>query len=41
MVTVTDGHLTVSNGAGASNNKVNYLDIDRPGRVGIQRPGWR
>jgi hypothetical protein len=31
VVTVTDGRLTVSNGAGAGNNKVNYLDIDRPG----------
>jgi glucose/arabinose dehydrogenase/PKD repeat protein len=30
-VTVSDGRLTVSNGAGASNNKVNYLDIERPG----------
>jgi len=31
VVTVTDGRLTVSNGAGAGNNKVNYLHIDRPG----------
>jgi glucose/arabinose dehydrogenase/PKD repeat protein len=30
-VTVSDGRLTVSNGAGATNNKVNYLDIERPG----------
>jgi PKD repeat protein len=30
-VTVSDGRLTVSNGSGASNNKVNYLDIERPG----------
>jgi hypothetical protein len=29
-VTVSDGRLTVSNGSGASNNKVSYLDIDRP-----------
>lgn len=26
-VTVTDGRLTVSNGAGASNNKINFIDI--------------
>ena len=31
VVTVTDGRLTVSNGAGASNNKVNFVDIERPG----------
>ena len=31
VVTVTDGRLTVSNGTGAGDNKVNYLDIDRPG----------
>jgi glucose/arabinose dehydrogenase len=31
VVTVSDGRLTVSNGAGASNNKVNFLDVDRPG----------
>ena len=31
VVTVADGRLTVSNGAGASNNKVNFVDIDRPG----------
>ncbi|HJU01097.1 MAG TPA: hypothetical protein VJ966_07820, partial [Actinomycetes bacterium] len=30
VVTVSDGRLTVSNGPGASNNKVNYLDIERP-----------
>jgi len=30
-VTVSDGRLTVSNGAGAVNNKVNFLDIERPG----------
>jgi glucose/arabinose dehydrogenase/PKD repeat protein len=30
-VTVSDGRLTVSNATGASNNKVNYLDIERPG----------
>jgi glucose/arabinose dehydrogenase len=30
-VTVSDGRLTVSNAIGASNNKVNYLDIERPG----------
>ena len=29
IVTVSDGRLTVSNGSGA-NNKVSYLDIDRP-----------
>jgi hypothetical protein len=28
-VTVSDGRLTISNGTGASNNKVNYLDIER------------
>jgi hypothetical protein len=26
-VTVTDGRLTITNGAGSSNNKLNYLDI--------------
>jgi len=31
VVTVADGRLTVSNGAGASNNKVNFVDIERPG----------
>jgi glucose/arabinose dehydrogenase len=31
VVTVSDGRLTVSNAAGAVNNKVNYLDIERPG----------
>ena len=31
VVTVSDGRLTVSNGAGASNNKVNFLDVERPG----------
>jgi hypothetical protein len=30
-ITVSDGRLTVSNATGASNNKVNYLDIERPG----------
>jgi glucose/arabinose dehydrogenase/PKD repeat protein len=30
-VTVSDGRLTISNGAGATNNKINYLDIERPG----------
>jgi hypothetical protein len=29
-VTVSDGRLRVSNGTGASNNKVSYPDIDRP-----------
>jgi glucose/arabinose dehydrogenase/PKD repeat protein len=28
-VTVSDGRLTVSNGAGATNNKVNFLDVER------------
>jgi hypothetical protein len=31
VVTVADGRLTISNGAGASNNKVNFVDIERPG----------
>jgi hypothetical protein len=30
-VTVSDGRLTISNGAGASNNKINFIDIERPG----------
>jgi hypothetical protein len=30
-VTVSDGRLTISNATGASNNKVNYLDIEHPG----------
>jgi glucose/arabinose dehydrogenase/PKD repeat protein len=29
-VMVSDGRLTVSNGPGATNNKVNFLDIERP-----------
>jgi hypothetical protein len=29
-VTVSDGRLTVSNGSGASDSKISYLDIDRP-----------
>jgi glucose/arabinose dehydrogenase/PKD repeat protein len=29
-VTVTDGRLTVSNGAGASNNKICFIDISAP-----------
>jgi hypothetical protein len=29
-VTVTDGRLTIRNGSGAMNNKLNYLDIERP-----------
>jgi hypothetical protein len=28
-VTVTDGRLTISNGAGAVNNKINFVDITR------------
>jgi hypothetical protein len=31
VVTVSDGRLTISNGSGASNNKVNFIDIERPG----------
>jgi glucose/arabinose dehydrogenase len=31
VVTVGDGRLTISNGSGASNNKVNFIDIERPG----------
>jgi hypothetical protein len=30
-VTVTDGRLTVANAAGGVNNKINFIDIDRPG----------
>lgn len=26
-VTVTDGKLTIGNGAGATNNKISYIDI--------------
>jgi hypothetical protein len=29
-VTVTDGRLTVANAAGARNNKVCFLDVERP-----------